>query len=186
MVYLASLWLPIVLSAVAVFVGSSIVHMVLGYHKSDYSAMPSEDEVRSAMREAGVGPGHYYLPHCVDPKELAQPEVQKKFEEGPVAFVTVLPSGVPSMGKPLVSWFVYCLVIATIVAYLTGRTVAPGAEYLTVFRVAGTAAFLGFAGASASESIWKGQPWSITLKYLLDGLIYSVLSAGVFGWLWPA
>ncbi len=83
MVYLTSLWLPIVLSAVAVFFGSSILHMVLSYHKSDYSAMPGEDEVRAAMRQGGVSPGHYYLPHCVDPKELANAEVQKKFEEGP-------------------------------------------------------------------------------------------------------
>jgi hypothetical protein len=184
-VYLTSLWLPILLSAVAVFFGSSILHMVLSYHKSDYSAMPGEDDVRAAMRKESVPPGHYYLPHCVDPKELANPEVKEKFEEGPVAFVTVLPSGVPSMGKPLVTWFVYTLVIATIVAYLTGRTVAPGAEYLTVFRVAGTAALLGFAGAHASESIWKGQPWGITVKHLFDGLVYSLLTAGVFGWLWP-
>ncbi len=184
MVYLTSLWLPIVLSAVAVFVGSSILHMVLAYHKSDYAAMPGEDEVRGAMRQGGVAPGHYYLPHCVDPKELANAEMREKFEEGPVAFVTVLPSGVPSMAKPLVSWFVYCLVMATFVAYLTGRTVAPGAEYLAVFRIAGTAAFLGFA--SASESIWKGQPWSITAKHLFDSLVYALLTGGVFGWLWPS
>ena len=159
MVYLTSLWLPILLSAVAVFIGSSIVHMVLGYHKSDYSAMPGEDNVRAALRNESVPPGHYFVPHCVDPKEMATPEVKQKFEEGSVALVTVLPNGVPSMGKPLVSWFIYCLVIATLVAYLTGRTVGAGAEYLMVFRVAGTAAFLGFAGASASDSIWKALPW---------------------------
>lgn len=185
MVPLTSLWLPIILSAVAVFVGSSIIHMLLGYHKSDYQAMPGEDHVRAAMRKEGVGPGFYYLPHCVDPKELENPEVKKKFEEGPVAMVTVMPSGVPSMTKPLVGWFILCLVLATVVAYLTGRTVAAGAEYLTVFRVAGTAAFLGFAGSQAGESIWKGLPWSITAKNILDGLIYSLLMAGVFGWLWP-
>lgn len=186
MVDLMSLWLPIVLSAVAVFVGSSVIHMVLGYHKSDYSAMPEEDNVRAAMRQGKVQPGHYSLPHCVDMKELENPDVQKKFVEGPVAFVTVLPSGLPSMGKSLVSWFVFCLVMATFVAYLTGRTVAPGADFLAVFRVAGTVAFLGFAGSTPSESIWKGQPWSITAKHLLDGLIYSLLVGGVFAGLWPS
>lgn len=186
MVDLMSLWLPILLAAVAVFFGSALVHMVLGYHKSDYGKMPDEDVVRGAMRKAGVQPGHYYLPHCVDPKELAQPEVKAKFEEGPIAFVTVLPTGVPSMGKPLATWFVFCVVICTVVAYLTGRTLGPGADYLAVFRVAGTAAFLGFAGATASESIWKGQPWSITAKHMLDGLIYSLLVGGIFGWQWPA
>ncbi len=147
--------------------------------------MPGEDNILEAMRKQGVGPGHYYLPHCVDPKEMGKPEVKEKFEKGPVAFVTVLPSGVPSMTKPLASWFVFCLLIGLIVAYLTGRTLAPGSEYLTVFRVVGTAAFLGYAGAVATESIWKGQPWAITIKHLFDGLVYSLLTAGVFGWLWP-
>jgi hypothetical protein len=186
MVYLTSLWLPILVSAVVVFFGSAILHMVLSYHKSDYSAMPGEDNVRAAMRQEGVRPGHYYLPHCVDPKEMANPAVKNKFDEGPVAFVTVLPSGVPSMGKSLISWFVYCLVLVAVVAYLAGRTLAPGTEYLTVFRVVGTAAFLGFSGATASESIWKGMPWSVTLKHLIDGLVYSLLTAGVFAWLWPS
>lgn len=184
MVYLTSLWLPIVLSAVAVFLASSILHMVLTYHKNDYSTMPGQDNVRAAMRKEGVGPGYYYLPHFVDSKHLTSSDL-KKFEEGPVAYVTVLPNGVPSVARSLVAWFVYCLVIAALVAYLTGRTVAPGAEYLTVFRVAGTAALLGFAGAHASASIWRGQLWSITAKHLLDGLVYSLVTAGVFGWLWP-
>lgn len=186
MVSLAALWLPILLSAVVVFIASSVLHMVLTYHRSDYRAIPGEANILAAMGKEGVAPGHYYLPHCVDPKEMAKPEVKEKFEKGPIAFVTVLPSGVPSMAKPLVSWFLLCLVISLFVAYLTGRVLSPGTEYLEVFRVAGTAAFLGYAGTSASESIWKGQPWSTTLKHLFDGLVYSLLTAGVFGWLWPS
>lgn len=186
MVYLTQLWLPILLSAVAVFIASSILHMVLTYHRSDYSAMPDEGNVLEAMGKAGPGPGHYYLPHCVDPKEMEKPGVKEKFEKGPVAFVTVLPSGVPSMGKPLISWFVFCVVIGIFVAYLTGRALGPGAEYLTVFRIAGTAAFLGYSGSVVTETIWKGQPWSNTLKHVFDGLVYSLLTAGMFGWLWPS
>lgn len=186
MVTLAELWLPIVLSAVVVFVASSILHMVLKYHRSDYRSMPGEDEVAAALRKQNPGRGTYYLPHCVDPKDLGKPEVKEKFEKGPVALVTVMPSGVPSMAKPMVSWVLYCLVMSLLVAYLTGRTVGPGAEYLTVFRVAGTAAFLGYAGAVGAESIWKGQLWSTSLKHIFDGLVYALLTAGVFGWLWPA
>ncbi len=186
MVSLTALWLPILLSAVAVFIASSILHMVLNYHRSDYAAMPGEDNVLEAMRKEGVGRGYYYLPHCVDFKEMEKPEVKEKFEKGPVAFVTVLSSGMPSMAKPLVSWFIFCLVISMFVAYLTSRTLlTPPTEYLTVFRVAGTAAFLGYAGSTATESIWKGQPWSSSLKHIFDGLIYSLLTAGMFGWLWP-
>ena len=153
MVTLAQLWLPVVLSAVVVFVGSSILHMVLKYHRSDYRSMPGEDEVAAALRKQQLGPGTYFLPHCVDPKDLSKPEVKEKFERGPVGMVTIMPSGPPSMAKPMASWVLYCLVMSLLVAYLTGRTVGPGAEYLTVFRVAGTAAFLGYAGAVGAESI---------------------------------
>jgi len=186
MVYLTSLWLAILLAAVAVFIASAILHMVLRYHRSDYKAMPGEEAVLATMRENGVGPGYYSLPHCTDMKELQEPEVQEKFEKGPVALATVLPSGVPSMGKSLALWFVFCLVISVIVAYLTGRTLGPGTEYLAVFRVAGTSAFLGYAGAEATQSIWRGLPWSVTLKNLFDGLVYALVTAGVFGWLWPS
>jgi hypothetical protein len=186
MVSLTALWLPILISAVIVFFASSILHMVLKYHRSDYSAMPGEDKVLSAMRSETVAPGHYYLPHCVDMKKMAEPEMKAKFEKGPVAFVTVLPSGIPSMGKPLITWFVFCLAIGTFVAYLAGRTLGAGAGYLEVFRVAGTAAFLGYAGSVATESIWKGQRWSTSAKHIFDGLVYALLTAGVFGWLWPS
>ncbi len=186
MVTLTALWLPILLSAVVVFFASSILHMVLTYHRSDYGSMPGEENILAALRKEGAAPGHYYLPHCVDPKEMGKPEVKAKFEKGPIAFITVLPTGVPSMAKPLISWFIHCLVITIFVAYLTGRTVPLGADYLQAFRVAGTAAFLGYAGASSSESIWKGQPWSTTLKHIFDGLVFSLLTAGVFGWLWPS
>ena len=185
MVYLTALWLPIVLSAVVVFFASSILHMVLKYHRTDYSKMSGEENVMAAMRDEKVSPGHYYLPHCVDMKEMGKPEVRARFDQGPVAFVTVLPNGVPAMGKPLVSWFIFCLAIGVFVAYLTGRTLGPEAHYLTVFRIAGTVAFLGYAGSTASESIWKGQPWGTTAKHMFDGLVYALLTAGVFGWLWP-
>lgn len=186
MVSLTALWLPILLSTVVVFFASYILHMVLTYHRSDYTAMPNEEGVLEAMREGGAEPGNYFLPHCADMKELQKPEVKEKFEQGPVALATVLPSGVPSMGKGLVQWFVFCLVISVFVAYLTGRTLGPGTEYLAVFRIASTTAFLGYAAAQATDSIWRGIPWRITLKHIFDGLVYALLTAGMFGWLWPS
>jgi hypothetical protein len=99
--------------------------------------------------------------------------------------LTLFPSGPPAMPKFLGMWFAYCLVIGFFVAYLTGRTVAPGANYLGVFRVAGTAAFLAYGLGNLSNGIWKGQPWGVTLKEVIDGLVYALLTAGTFGWLWP-
>jgi hypothetical protein len=184
MVPLTALWLPIVLSAVIVFVASSIMHMLLPYHHSDYQRLPDEEKVLPLLRAAGLKRGLYMFPFCTH-KEMKQPEVVEKFKQGPVGMMTVFPSGPPAMPKFLVQWFVYCLVINFFVAYLTGRTVMPGANYLIVFRVAGTAGFLAYGLGHLSDGIWKGQPWSFTVKEVIDGLIYGLLTAGTFGWLWP-
>lgn len=185
MVYLTALWLPIVLSAVVVFVASSIIHMVLPYHRSDYQKLPNEENVLESMRKAGVAPGTYHFPHVASHKEMKSAEAIEKYQKGPVGLLTVIPSGPPAMPKFLLKWFIFCLGISVFVAYLTGRTVSAGAEYLAVFRVAGTAGFLGYAAAHATDSIWKGQAWSTTIKHLFDGLVYALLTAGVFGGLWP-
>jgi len=184
MVPLASLWAPILLSAVIVFVASSIMHMVLPYHHGDYKPLPDEDKVLGALRDAGVKRGLYIFPFCTH-KDMKSPAIQEKYKLGPVGMLTVFPGGPPAMPKFLIQWFAYCLIIGFSAAYLTGRTVAPGAHYLAVFRVAGTAAFMAYGLGTLSNGIWKGQPWSMVFKEAVDGLIYAMLTAGTFGWLWP-
>ena len=183
MVTLMSLWLPILVSAVLVFLASFVLHMVLTYHHSDVRQLPAEGRVQDAVR--GTPVGSYFFPHAAGPKEARTPAMVEKFKAGPVGILTVLPSGPPTMTKSLAQWFVFCVVVGAFVAYVTGRTVMPGAEYLGVFRVAGTVAFLGYAGAEATNAIWRGQSWGVTVKNYVDGLIYALLTAGVFGWLWP-
>jgi len=184
MVALTALWIPIFLAAVIVFVASSIMHMVLPYHRSDYRKLPDEEKVTSALRAVGLKQGLYTFPFTTH-KEMKSPEMQEKFKQGPVGFLTVFPSGPVNMGKFMGLWFVYCLVIGFFTAYLTGHTVAQGAHYLAVFRVAGTAAFMAYGLGGLANGIWKGQPWSMVAKECFDGLIYGLLTAGTFGWLWP-
>jgi hypothetical protein len=184
MVALTALWLPILLSAIVVFVASSIIHMLLPYHRVDYQKLPEEDELLSALRAAGLKRGLYIFPFATH-QEMKSPALMEKYKQGPVGMMTVFPSGPPVMPKFLGMWFVYCLIIGFFVAYLTGRTVASGAHYLVVFRVAGTAAFLAYGLGHLSNGIWKGQPWSTTIKEVIDGLVYGLLTAGAFGWLWP-
>ena len=116
---------------------------------------------------------------------MKSPALVEKQKQGPVGFMTIIPTGPPAMPKFLIQWFVFCLLVGFFVAYLTGHTVAPGTPYLAVFRVAGTAAFLAYGLGNLSNGIWKGQTWSVTLKEAFDGLIYGLLTAGTFGWLWP-
>jgi hypothetical protein len=185
MVSLVSLWLPILLSAVIVFVASSILHMVLPIHRSDYRRLPSEDEVMGALRKFAIPPGDYLVPCAGSPKEMNTPAFLDKMTKGPVAFMTVMRSGRTSMAGPLVQWFVYCLVVTIFAGYITGRALGPGAHYLAVFRFAGCTAFIGYALALWQNTIWFKRDWTITLKSTVDGLIYGLLTAGTFGWLWP-
>jgi hypothetical protein len=181
---LSALWLPIVLSAVIVFVASSIMHMLLPYHRSDYKKLPDEDKVLPALRTAGLTRGLYVFPFCTH-KEMKTPEAIAKYNQGPVGMMTVFPSGTPFIPKFLGQWIAYCLVISFFVAYLTAHTVASGSNYLQVFRVVGTAAFLAYGLGVMSNGIWKGMPWGFVMKEAIDGLIYALLTAGTFGWLWP-
>ena len=183
-VALTALWLPIVVSAIIVFIASSIMHMVLPYHKSDYKQLPDEDKVLSALRPLNLQRGLYIFPFC-NHQNMKSPEIAAKYKQGPVGFLNVMPTGMPAMPKFLIQWFVFCLLIGFFVAYLTGHTVQPGANYLVVFRVAGTAAFLAYGLGNLSNGIWKGQTWTATLKEVFDGFVYGLLTAGAFGWLWP-
>lgn len=186
MVPLTELWLPIVLSAVGVFVASSIIHMVFQYHASDYQKLPNEEKALEAMGTWGLVPGSFYhFPHCASHKEMNTPEHIAKLNKGPIGLMTVFPTGRPNMGKYLGCWFLYCLAIGVFVAYVAGRTLAPGTAYLRVFQIAGTVAFLSYGMAHSHASIWEGRRWSTTFKYYLDGMIYALLTAGFFGWRWP-
>ena len=185
MISLTALWLPILLSAVVVFLASSVIHMVLKYHYKDYQKLPDEEALRAAMREKGVKPGNYAFPCPDDPKEWHSPEMVEKFKEGPVGFMNIKASGAPAMGKYLIQWFIFCIVVGIFCAYLASRTLGPGTAYMSVFRLTSCVAFIAYGLSSVSESIWKAQRWDTTFRFVIDGLIYSLLTGGVFGWLWP-
>jgi hypothetical protein len=185
MISLMDLWVPILLSAVFVFVVSSVMHMILTYHRKDYGQLDGESAVMEAMRKAGVKPGNYMFPWSSDMKEMGSDEMKQKLNAGPVGFAHIYPNGPIAMGKSLVQWFVFSVVISFLVAYIASRTLGAGTHYLQVFRVAGAVAFLGYAGAQPMDSIWKGQKWSTTFKHVFDGLVYALVTAGCFGWLWP-
>lgn len=185
MVSLAQLWLPVLLAAVFVFVVSSLVHMVFKWHNSDYLKFANEDEVRDAIRKENPAPGQYVLPYCGDMKQMGSEDMQRKFKEGPVGFLVLKTPCAPGMGSALIQWFLYTALIAFFAGYVAAHTLAPGTPYLKVFRVVGTVAFLAYSGGSVQAAIWMGKPWKSAFKEVFDGLLYGLVTAGAFGWLWP-
>jgi len=186
MVAIGALWVPIVLSAVLVFVASSVIHMLIGYHRSDFKGLSKEAGVMDALRGFHLSPGEYVFPRPESGGGMGSPEFVEKMTKGPVGFLTVMPSGPPAMGKSLVLWFLYSVVVGVFAAYISGHALPPGTHYLSVFRFIGGTAFIGYSLALLQNSIWYKRSWAATAKSMFDGLVYALLTAGVFGWLWPA
>jgi hypothetical protein len=182
-----SLWLPIVLSAVIVFVLSWLIHMALPYHRGDLRPIPREDEVQAALRPFNLAPGDYALPRPASMSDMRSPAFVEKMTKGPVAFITIRPTGPSSMGRSLILWFLYLVLVSVFAAYVTSRALVmqPGADYPEVFRFAGTTAFMGYSLALLQNSIWWSRNWRMTLTSMFDGLVYGLMTGGTFGWLWP-
>lgn len=185
MVDWSQLLLPALVSTVLVFLASSAIHMGLKWHNPDYRKLPNEDEVRAAIRAGSPAPAQYILPHCTDAKEGASEAMQRKFAEGPVATLYVKPSGPIRLGPFLGSWTLYVLVVALLVGYVARATNGPGAGFASILQVAGVAAWLAFAWQSPADSIWKGKPWIVTAREMVDGLVYAALMGATYAWMWP-
>jgi len=185
MISLFVLWMPILLAAVAAFLISFVTHMVFKYHNSNYDKVPGEDQVMDALRPFNIPAGDYMFPACADQKTRETKEYKARLAKGPVAIMTVYPNGDFAMGKTLVQWFIYCVLVSVFVGYVTRMTLAPGAEYLQVSRVASVVAFMGYGLALMQDSIWYNRKWSTTLKMTFDSLLYALFTGGIFGWLWP-
>lgn len=182
MVAVTSLFLPILVSAVFVFIASSLIHMLLGYHSNDYRGTPDEEALRTALR---LPPGDYVIPYCASMAEMKTEVHTRKMQEGPVVFMTVAKPGMSFMGSSLAWWFVYCLVVALFAAYVAGQALAPGADYIEVFQIAGAVAFAGYGLGHWQQTIWYKRSGTTALKSTFDALIYALITAGTLGWLWP-
>lgn len=183
MVTILSLWLPILLSAIAIYITSSVIHMALPYHRSDYTGLPNEDQVLDSLRSAG--PGNYMAPYCASAAAMREPAFKEKMARGPVVSLYVKAGGGFDLPGTLARWFGYVLLVCILAAYVSSRTLQAGADYLMVFRVTGFAVFLAIGGGTPIHCIWYGQKWSTCAKSVFDALLYGLLAGGVFGWLWP-
>lgn len=186
MQFLAELWLPILLSSVIAFFASAILWMALPLHKKDFTPPPDENDILASLDKHNFKPGQYYLPWCSG-GNMKDPAYLEKMNKGPWAMLVVMGSK-PNFGKSLGLWFVNLLIIALLVAYAAAAGLGLGTPhtYLKVFQVVGAIAFVGFGASVMQDSIWKGVPWSLALPKLVDAIVYALLFAGTFAWLWPS
>ena len=188
MVALSSLWLPIVLSAVATFMAGFVLWVVLPHHKSDWSPLPDEEATTSTLNAQSLAPGMYLVPHPGDDKNpQANPEWVAKVKASSPAYVVVLPQAqLLNMGPTLGKNFAYLLLMGFFVAYVAAAALPMGTDYLKVFQVTGAAALLGHSMGAFPKAIFWGWTRSAVAKEFMDGVVYALVTAGVFGWLWPS
>jgi hypothetical protein len=180
-----ALWLPIVLSAVAGFVVSSVIHMATPWHKGDYLKVPNQLAVMDALRPFNIPPGDYMVPRPDGMADMKSAEFKELVTRGPKVVMTVMQPGWGAMGGMLGGWFVYLLVVFAFSAFVAGSTLPAGAEYMHVFQIVAVTAFLGLSGALWQMNIWYKRSLGTTIRSTIDGLIYALIGAGLFGWLWP-
>lgn len=185
MVSMMSLWLPILVSAAVVFLASFVLHMIIPFHKNDLRKIPREEEFLGAIRQFNLPAGDYAAPHAGSPAEMKDPAYVARRDKGPTVLMTLRPGAPPPMSSTLMKWFIYCIVVTVFAAYVASRAVRPAAEYMEVFRFVGTSAFMGYALALVQNSIWYMKDKGATFRSMIDGLAYALLTAGVFGWMWP-
>jgi hypothetical protein len=186
MIPLYALWLPILLSAVAVFIASSVIHMLLtSWHKNDFKKIPDEDRFRQTVGPLALPTGDYIVPYAGTMDEMKTSGFAQKRVQGPVLLMTVMQPGPINMGPYLVKWFIFTVVISFLAAYVASATLPPATEYLRVFQIVGVTAFIGYTAAMWPLSIWYHRDWGATIRSTVDGLVYALLTAGIFGWLWP-
>ncbi len=182
---LTTLWLPILVSAVIVFIASSALHMLPLWHKSDFPAVPDQDRAADAIRPLGIPPGEYMMPRAANMAEMKTPAFEERMNKGPIMMMTVLPNRKPGMGKPMALWFIYCVIVSFFAASVAGAALPPGAPHGTIWHFAAAIAFIAYAVGLWQDSIWYWRSWTLTLKSTVDGLIYAVITGAEFVWLWP-
>ena len=182
---LSALWMPILLSAVFVFVASSIIHMASPWHKSDYPKMPNEQAVMDAMRPLAIAPGDYFFPRPGSMADMKSQDYIDRADHGPVILMTVMPNGITPMGPIFVRWFIYLILVSTLVAIVAATSLPAGSSAKFVFHQTALVAFAAYGLALWQLSIWYRRSLSITIKSTVDAAVYAAVTGAVFAWCWP-
>jgi hypothetical protein len=181
-----ALWLPTIVSAVAVFVLSSILHMALPFwHRGDYRALPNEPAVLDALRPLDIPPGEYFAPRPASGEDMRSAAFIEKMKQGPVVMLNVSQAGVPSMGRPLLLWFVYVLIVAALAGHIAYAPYHDNFDEHGIFHTVALASFLGYCVALWQGVIWYRRSAIVALKSTIDGALYALATGWIFCYFWP-
>lgn len=189
------LWLPILLSAAAVWIVSTIFGMPFLHHKNDWIGLPAahENAFMDAIRAIGITPGNYLFPDFRTREAMESEKVKKALEQGPVGHLSLWQPPL-TMGGKLVGVFIVYLVASTLIAYLASVALPPlpktggeeGWGFGKVFQVVGAAGILAYCFSFIPSALWFGAYKRTIIVSIIDGIVYGAITGAIFAWLWPA
>ena len=181
---LVSLWLPILVSAVAVFFASFLAWVVIGHHNPDWKELPEEGATMDFLQKSGIKPGQYIFPLARTKEQMADEGKAQRIASGPWGIVNIW-AGQINMGRNLAQSFTFYLVTSLFIAYLGTLALDPGAGFSKVFQVTGTAGILAYAFGVVPNAIWFGTHLRPLLMDIVDGVCFGLITGLVFAAMWP-
>jgi hypothetical protein len=176
------LWLPVVVSGVALFIASWAAWMLLPHHKKEWGRLPEEDAIMNALKSANIPAGQFMFPCPVTPNDWKTADFKAKMQAGPNGNLVVW-SGPCSMGKNMACTVLFFLVANFVIAYLAAQALAPGSDLMKVFQFVGTAGILTYGTANILNGIWFGRKM---VADIVDGIVYGLITGAIFAAMWPA
>jgi hypothetical protein len=188
MSFLAQLWLPIVVSALLVFVLSAVTHMMVPFRLTEWGHLKTQDAIQASLR--GTAPGLYVFPTPADAKERGKPEAMQKVAEGPSGWLTLVHPGPMSWVRNLGLSLAMNLFVSFGAAYIATLTLGAVPLQLfpherVVFRVISTIGFFAYAAGPIYDAIWFWKPWKSLAMTAVDSLAYGLVMGVTFSMLWP-
>lgn len=181
--FVALLWLPILVSAVAVFVLSAASHMLLPWRRDEFRGIPGHEAIQAVVKD--LPPGQYLFPAGLDPRERGGKEWLARWAAGPSGWLTLVPREPIAMGRNMAQSMLAYLVVSFLTAYLATFALGAAPASFTVFRFVSTLGVLTYATGTSFTSIWYGRPWKAFAADVLDAVVLAFAMAAVFAWLWP-
>jgi hypothetical protein len=182
---LASLWLPILVSGVALFFASFCAWMVLPHHKKDWIGLPNEDAVMAQLKKDNLGGGQYCFPYAATPDAMKSDAYKAKMQAGPRGTLTLW-AAPPNMGVNMLCTVLFFVIANAVIAYLAGMVLPPTSDpgdRWKIFRFVGTAGVLTYGTANILNGIWFGRKM---VADIVDGIAYGLITGAIFAMLWPA
>ncbi len=184
MVFLADLWLAIVIGTFVLWIMSFIAWVLLPHHYGDNQRLQNEDGMMQFLQQEKVAPGNYFFPYCGSAKEQNDKAYVEKYTQGPRGTLNVY--AMPNMASNMIRTILYFLVTALTIGYVTHIACPPGdpaTDFMRVFRIAGSIGVLVYATSGVLDRIWfTRRMWTS----ILDGVAYGLAIGLIFASMWPA